>query len=271
MKTSKEAEFLLGLSNKAGEMARNAFNPLGVPFDKKEDESPVTVTDIAINQMVIDEVKEVFPEWGVLGEELKWNIEGNNTLLLLDPIDGTRPFTFGVGTYGFLAALVVDGKPTIGIMSNPTVRRTLWAELGNGAYHYESGTPIHVSNVTSLNGTMCCVDSSSTVSAHLRKNIQLHNARAMTMYSASECNALVAVGNVTASFSELKTPHDLAAPKIVIEEAGGKVTDVDGNEQRYDQELNGAILSNGKFHDELVELRKKAVEEDLADPAYKSE
>lgn len=270
MNISQEAQFLLELSSRAGEMARAAFNPLGVAFETKEDESPVTVTDIAINQMVIDAVKEKFPKWGVLGEEIKWNCENNDTLLVLDPIDGTRPFTFGMGTFGFLAALVVDGKPVIGVLSNPTVRRTLWAELGNGAYHYESGTSIKVSDAQTLEGAMCGIDSTSTMSAHLRKNIRLKKARAVTIYSGSETHALVATGNAVASFQDLKTPHDVAASKIVIEEAGGKVTDVAGNEQRYDREINGSIVSNGNFHDELVRLREKAIEEDFADPAYEN-
>ncbi len=270
MHISNEAQFLLDLSQRAGEMAREAFNPMGVPYKSKKDTSPVTVTDIAINRMVIDEVKEKFPEWGVLGEELQWNVENNKTLLLVDPIDGTRPFTFGMGTFGFLVALVIDGKPTIGVMSNPTVRRTLWAEVGNGACHYESGNPIKVSSAETIKGTMCCIDSSSTVSAHLRKNLKLHNARAMGIYSGSEISALVAVGHATASFQELKSPHDVAAAKVVVEEAGGKVTDINGNEQRYDQKINGAIISNGKVHNELLALHKKAIAEDLADPAYKS-
>lgn len=57
---------------------------------------------------------------------------------------------------------------------------------------------------------------------------------------------------------------------MVVEAAGGKVTDVFGNEQRYDREINGAVISNGILHEELLAVREKAIEEDLADPAYGS-
>jgi fructose-1,6-bisphosphatase/inositol monophosphatase family enzyme len=68
---------------------------------------------------------------------------------------------------------------------------------------------------------------------------------------------MTAVGQFGASLFFWGTAHDVAAIKIIVEEAGGKVTDIDGNDQRYDQECNGLIASNGLIHDELVEIVKE--------------
>ena len=269
MNNSDECAFILRLAAKACEMARAAYSPVGVAFSLKEDSSPVTEHDILINDMIIDEVQKHYPDWGVLGEERQWQTE-QETLLVVDPIDGTRAFTYGIPIFGFFAALVRDGEPFIGVIANPIVSRTLYAEKGQGAYHLETGNPVNVRSAAQVAGEVCNVNSSSTVSAHLRKNIRLSNSRAMGLYSATESASLVAMGHIVADFLTLNTPHDVAATKVVVEEAGGKVTNLHGGEQRYDQQIDGAIISNGNIHDELVALYEQSVVADESDPSYQS-
>ena len=88
----------------------------------------------------------------------------------------------------------------------------------------------------------------------------LHKEGASTpeIYATCESGSLIAVGGFEGDIYTSIHPHDIAAQKIIVEEAGGKVTDIDGNEQRYDGKLNGAVISNGKLHDKLLEIVEKS-------------
>ena len=93
----------------------------------------------------------------------------------------------------------------------------------------------------------------------LRKKTRLNDIGSITRASC-----LVATGDYSlAIFTGTEHKHcDIAAIKVIVEEAGGKVTDLFGNEQRYDRSIKGAIISNGKVHDEVVEvIRKYIIEE----------
>ena len=78
----------------------------------------------------------------------------------------------------------------------------------------------------------------------------------LSIGSSIHGGALVAVGKFVATICSSPHPHDAASVKIIVEEAGGKVTDLDGNEQRYDQPINGFVATNGYLHEEILKLMK---------------
>ena len=240
-------------------MAREAYISTGVAFDMKNDFTPVTEHDIAINEMIIRETQQKFPEWGVIGEERTWN-EDAETVIMVDPIDGTRPFTLGVPVFGFMAALLRGNEVIAGVIANPIARRTLYAEKGKGAYHLESGQKISVSRNETLDRAVLSLSSSNVLSSHIRRHMRgLHKANIVSLASASETAAMIALGHVTADFGVHKSPHDVAPGKIIIEEAGGVVTDLSGGVHDFRaDEINGAMLSNGTVHDELFKILKHA-------------
>ena len=88
--------------------------------------------------------------------------------------------------------------------------------------------------------------------------IHERGGRTPQVYSVCEAASLVATGGFDAEIFTGPMPHDTASVKIVVEEAGGKVTDLFGNSQRYDCETKGAIISNGYLHNELVKLVKES-------------
>ena len=256
-----ETDFLLALSEKASQMMRDAYSPTGTNVVMKEDYTPVTETDIAINQMVIDETKKAYPEWGVLGEELEHNAEAAR-LIVVDPVDGTRPFSFGVPVFGFMAAVVDAGIPIASVITNPIAGRTLYAHKGEGAWHLESGMQLSVSNNDTLERSVCDISSSSVWFSHIRRRLRGDYKANIPSFSAvAEVASMIALGHLTASIGLWKSPHDMAAAKILIEEAGGKVTDLDGKEQLYNTATNGGILSNGLTHQALQDLYEHARED----------
>jgi len=256
MNFNEDTHFLISLAQQAAGMAQEAFSPSGVDFELKRDNSPVTKTDVAINQMVIDEVQKHRPEWGVLGEELQWN-EDSEILLVVDPIDGTKPFTWGQATFGCMFPLVKDGRVTSAVVINPILQRTVAAEKGQGTWLVESKEQLYVSKTDTLKSQTVYVHSKSVGCV---PDILQAGGGFVAGNSAAEISFMVSRGAWVGAILNLPSPHDIACAKLLVEEAGGVVTDINGNDQAYDGLLNGAVISNGVLHEELLSICRSHVQ-----------
>ena len=247
--------FLIMLSGEASKIMLKYYSPLGIKFEKKSDFSPVTIADIEINKMVIDLVKHYYNEYEILGEEISTDVCKSNKLFVIDPLDGTQMFAIGAPMFGFSAAVVIDGESVSGIVANPLAHRTLVAQKGKGSYLIESNSKICVSNKNSLEKAIVNYGWMESGISKL-----LHNSKSFTpeVYSVCEAGSLVALGGFDGMIFLGKSAHDVAAIKIIVEEAGGKVTDLHGNDQLYNNTIFGAIVSNKIIHDDLVNIVKKS-------------
>ena len=227
---------------------------LGVASRSKGDGTPVTAADEAINELVLDQVKTHFPDDAVIGEEGSRPAGTSNRVWVCDPIDGTLPFTLGVPTSLFALALVVDGEPVLGVLHDPYLDRRFEARLGHGGT--VNGLPLEVNDST-LSGAILAIPGAQlgvTDNAALASDVIGHGGRVFSVGSITYEAALVAAGQITACVFPEPSVWDIAAVKVIVEEAGGTVTDIAGNPQRYDQPINGALISNGRSHPELVDL-----------------
>jgi myo-inositol-1(or 4)-monophosphatase len=250
----EQLDFAKDLAYEAGKIMLQYFK-VGADRELKEDNSPVTIADTTINDMVINAVAEKYPEHSVLGEEASDIKEGSKYTWVCDPIDGTVPYTFGMPTNMFALALTEDGVPVLGVMYDPYMERLFSAQKGGGAFMND--TPIRVSQETGIEGKrigMSGLPKSLVNTVDFFASAAEHKIRNLYVVSTVYEGSLVASGQIVGSVFPGTTAHDIAAIKIVIEEAGGKVTDLHGNEQKYDRPIKGAITSNGKVHDQLVEL-----------------
>src|SRR3989344_4518727 len=248
-------KFLLTLSKKAAEITLRHYSAGGIEAEIKGDMSPVTKADTEVNSMVISEVRKSYPDYGVMGEEESTEINGSKKFFVVDPIDGTLMFKIGCPLFVFSAAIVVYGESVSGILSNPLAKRTLLAEKNKGAYLVEENKRIHVSSKNSLEGALVNAGWKKTA---LSKLLHERGAKTPQVFAVCEVASLIATGGFEGGTYNGMHAHDMAATKIVIEEAGGKVTDLEGNEQKYDQKINGAVMSNGLLHEEIVKLAKEA-------------
>jgi fructose-1,6-bisphosphatase/inositol monophosphatase family enzyme len=164
-------------------------------------------------------------------------------------------FTIGCPLFVFSTAIVIDGESVAGIIANPLAKRTLIAEKGKGAYVVEENKKIAVSTKNTLKESFINVPWKDIPTTG---QLIEQGAAAMQVYSIIEAAALVATGGFDGAIFRFNSAVDIAAAKIIIEEAGGKVTDINGNEQRYDREINGAIVSNGSIQDDLVSVCQKS-------------
>ncbi len=247
--------FATSLAHEAGDVMRRYFgNDPDSEF--KEDDTIVTVADKEINDLVIERVRTKYPGQAVDGEEAS-HVQKSDVVWVCDPIDGTNPFAMELPVSVFSLALVMDGTPVVGVIYHPFTDKLYTATFGGGAFINEK--PLHVS--------MGQLDAAARVNfdwwpraeydilAPLQKLSQDKGFYLLSPGSTTHMAALVARGEFVASvFPGTKGKNvDIAAAKVIVEEAGGRVTDLFGNEQRYDKDITGAIISNGVVHDVLVQ------------------
>lgn len=188
--------------------------------------------------MVIQEVDQTFPNHSVLGEEAS-NDKKSDLVWVCDPIDGTIPFTQGVPVSTFSLALVEQGVPIVGVVYDPYTKRLYTAAKGAGALL--NNAPLQVS-ARELSNKQTTIDVEWWPQAEFNLGLFAYNLAMETgayvpvLGSTVNASCHVADGTYEAClFAGSKGKCDgIAVVKIIVEEAGGKVTDLFGNEQRYD-------------------------------------
>lgn len=247
----KELRVAKEIALKAGEIMRRYFY---ADQEKviKDDGTPLTIADTTINRMVIEELAKEFPEDGVIGEEESTTSYGMGRKWFCDPIDGTKAYTWGVPTAMFSLGLVVDGAPKAGVAYDPFLDLMYFAEAGKGVFCNDQ--PIHVSDQSLTEGTVAITSGAKEIRQnHPYLNRLIDSAGSTAVFSGAVYKScLVARGKFVGYALPFLNAHDMAAVHVIIEEAGGKVTDLIGNPLDYSKPLKGAVASNSTAHDELV-------------------
>lgn len=256
-------KFAVALARDAGAIMRDYAGKARESVQTKSNNTPVTEADTKINSLLISRVQEQFPEHGVLGEEESLHAE-RSQLWVCDPIDGTAGFILGAPTAMFSLAYVVDGQPQVAVMYEPLLDKMFTAVKGQGAYL--NGQPLRVSDTAGLQRASVGV-TASVGQIFARKPFFDALLKEQAFISTIPGNvfkaSLVAQGLMDAFIFPGRGAHDIAAEKLIIEEAGGKVTNLEGQEQRYDRAIRGAVVSNGSpIHDTLVRLLQEYGVED---------
>lgn len=252
-------EFAKKLTKEAEEIALKYFS-FEVENTWKEDNTPLTKADTEINDLVIKRVNETYPNHSIRGEEKSDKKESSQYIWVCDPIDGTMPFSCGLPIFTFSLALVdqSNGQPILGIVNDPVMKNMYWAYKDGGAYR--NGNKISVAQNTTLLNTYINIDGSGRdlnfSNLPLLKSLSEKKCKVMKLLSVIYGGVQVANGKFVGTVFYGPYPHDVATLKIIIEEAGGKVTDLNGEERRYDQDGIGFIASNGILHNEILECVK---------------
>ena len=224
----------------------------------KGDNTIVTLADTEINSYLIKQVKEKYPEHAVDGEEEQFG--ESNYKWVCDPVDGTAMYAKHVPVAVFSLALVIDGESVLGVIYDPFTDSMYTAIKGQGAFKNHQKISVNDYKLGDIRTAGHCdiwpraeykIDK---VLEELRQEIRFNDIGSIVR----SC-ALVATGDYSmAIFTGTEHKNcDIAAAKIIVEEAGGKVTDLFGNEQRYDRSIKGALISNGKIHNEILEVINK--------------
>lgn len=248
-------KFTKTLAEESAEIALKYFS-FETETTWKGDNTPLTVADTEINDLVIRRINETYPEHSIYGEEKSDRKENSKYIWVCDPIDGTMAFSVGLPIFVFSIALVdqSNGLPILGLINDPVMKNMYWAYKDGGAYR--NGQKISVSQDAILKNTYLSTGASG-------RAVGFSNLPLMKILSEKKCAVMkypsfiyggiqVANGKYVGAVFFHKYGHDVAALKIITEEAGGKVTDLNGEERRYDQDGLGCIVSNGILHEEIL-------------------
>ncbi len=223
----------------------------------KYDQTIVTKADTEINNLLIQKVKDRYPTHSVDGEEEQFG--KSDYVWVCDPVDGTAMYARHIPVAVFSLALVINGVPKVGVVYDPFTDNLYSAVKNGGAYR--NNQAIHVNNID--------LDDMKSVSNYdlwpeaeynLWDSLKELGKKTYFVSIGSVIRACMCVANgdfnVAIFPGTLHKNCDIAAAKVIVEEAGGKVTNLFGDEQRYDRSIKGAIISNSLVHDEVLTVLK---------------
>lgn len=250
-----ERTFAVELAKKSGTIIRKNFL-LGMKKEWKGDDTPLTATDTAVNALVIESIRHQFPDHGIISEEGGHASGKEEYVWVCDPVDGTIPFSHGMPVCMFLLALVKNGVSILGVAYDPFMDRMYVAERGHGAT--VNDTTLRVSGTSTLKNSLVALEGRNMSApmdfTHALVSLEKQGALVIRPFSFGYDAMLVAHGQSVAAFMSATKPWDYAAPSVIIEEAGGRCTDLYGEVPRLDGDVRGYIVSNGFVHDLLLQI-----------------
>jgi len=256
---AKYEALLNSIADEADAVSMKYFRGNELGAEKKPDGSVVTIADKLVETLALKKVKASGLAIDVVGEETSKEIPtgpANNgrTRMIIDPIDGTEEFSRGIPTFGTLIGIEENGEIVAGIVSAPALSQGTrwWAYRGEGAYR--DGKRIHVSSRKSMEEAMVFTTgtgSAKNMMARATMRRMADAARSSRSMGGFWQHMLVAEGAIEAAVDWVSKPWDLAPLGVIVEEAGGKSTTIDGERTIYKGRF---VSTNGILHDEILRL-----------------
>lgn len=217
-----------------------------------------TQADLLAEEKIVKILAENFPSHNIIAEEKNKLKNDSEYTWVIDPLDGTISFAVGMPYFAVSVALLKDNLPILGVIYHVAQNDLYWAQKGKGAYL--NGQALAVSSKKDLTGAVVAMDF-----GHKKKRLPKIDLYIMPLLkqagyiysigSSVMCLGLVAKGIQDAAVAQAWI-WDFAAGAIIIAEAGGKVTDLEGNEPDWTKERLSVVASNGLIHDAILEALK---------------
>jgi histidinol-phosphatase len=250
---SDDLGLALQMADEADALTLDRFGALDLHVETKPDLTPVTDADKSAEELLRGLLVANRPDDAILGEEFGGTAVFEGRQWVLDPIDGTKNFVRGVPVWSTLIALLEDGVPTVGVVSAPALARRWWASSGEGAFTSFNGVTrrITVSGVSELDSASLSFSDLTTGWDERRERfVELTDAVwRVRGYGDFWSYCLLAEGAVDVVTEPEVKLWDLAPLDIVVREAGGRFTNIDGAPGPHG---GSAIATNGHLHDEVL-------------------
>jgi histidinol-phosphatase len=245
-----DLELALALADAADAITLRHFQSTSLQVRTKVDMTPVSEADEAVERALRERLAQERPQDGILGEEFG-SSEGSRRWII-DPIDGTKNYVRGIPVYATLIAVEENGALLAGVVSAPALHRRWWASRGEGAFC--NGKRIHVSKLATIDESHITYDSITDFDQHGGTEGFLALTRRCTRargFGDFWIHMLVAEGAVEIAVEPKVASWDMAPIQLIVEEAGGRFTDLRGN-ARFDG--GSGLSTNGLVHDAVLEF-----------------
>ncbi len=239
-------DFAVDAAQRASRITLQWYQQRSLSVSAKTDGSPVTEADYAAERLLRSEISAVYPDDTIWGEEEGVWAGRTGRTWVIDPIDGTRAFVQGVPLYATLLAMVDDRGPAVGVIALPALDECVWAGRGRGAYW--NGVPCRVSDRAGLEGSYVCTSGLTYWPEPVLERVRAAGARVRTWGDAYGY-ALVATGRAEAMVDPECFDWDVAPMSVIMAEAGGRFSDVAGNDE---WRSGSAVGTNGLLHEDLL-------------------
>ena len=233
--TKKITLSLIDTFNKAGQIALD-LREAGLKKEIKSDNTPVTNGDIEVNKILIKKISELTPNIVIVSEEnsAHKNDENLKNFWLIDPIDGTRDYISGRDEFTLNAALVINKKPAIGIITVPAKKRVFYSYGMSNSYELINDHEINLIDKKKNYEELKAVSYSNELKSEIVEIHKKYNIRSYQKMKSSLKFCVIAAGEFDLYAAEPRACEwDIAAGHAILEHAGGKVTDFNDNEILY--------------------------------------
>ncbi len=257
-------EFALDTARRAGQLLREASHQHHTVSSKTTEIDLVTETDLASERLIVDAIRARFPDHAILSEEGLGTLQSaageTPCLWLVDPLDGTVNYAHGYAIWGVSLALAEWGQVVLGVTYDPLHDEAFWAERGQGAWC--NGERLCVSTAEALRQALVATGFAYRRATLVDNNLAEFGAVMPCVQGVRRAGAAVldlahlAAGRLDAYWEMHLQPWDWATGWLLIEEAGGVVTDLCG--EPWSLGITNMAASNGHLHDELLSLLRGA-------------
>ena len=262
-------EFIKKILIESGAILKAGFGKVTAYTNKQDQSNIVTESDFKSEETIRKLINDAYPTHNILGEEHGFEDKKSNYTWIIDPLDGTSNYAAQIPWFGVLVALVKEGKPVLSGAYLPMSNDLYLAETGKGSF--KNGKPLRVTAETELKNLLCCysLDYSSEISKTERE-VQVIKGLVQNFRNLRSTNSLVdfcmvADGRIGAALNQTMKIWDIAAPQLILEEAGAKVTDINGENIEYNPtpasltQNYTAIAANHGVHQQVMSIIKQSL------------
>jgi histidinol-phosphatase len=246
-------KFSCGIVLQSSEITLKHYKTSAAPESSiKDDNSPVTIADYKCEEFLLKQIKAAYPGHNIYSEESGIEDKGSEFRWFIDPIDGTRNYMRKYPFWGTLLALEFRGKVVIGIISMPAVGQFIAAKKSAGCFI--NGKKVKVSRINKIEKAYLLYGGlNSILKKQYKENFFKLVSRSFQTRGFGDCHghSFVINGSAEVMIDPSVAPYDIAATKICLEEAGGKFTDIDGNDSIYNR---SALITNSAIHNKVLSV-----------------
>ena len=260
-RNAADLDLLTGLANEAGKIAMKWFREDPEVW-MKEGNSPVSEADFAVDKFLKEQLLAARPDYGWLSEETDDDLERLRAgrTFVVDPIDGTRGFINGMKQWCISIAVVEDNRPVAGVLECPVLKQTIAASANGGAVL--NGKPVIVGGTA--DAAVIRVTGPRSLQTAVGDFSDLNMERMPFVPSLAYRLAMMAMGEIDLALARSSAKDwDLAAADLIVHEAGGLLTDLEGDTLRYncrDIRHGTLVASRAAGHHEMLDLARRAMD-----------